>query len=73
MFNGCQNIETVQVHAKVGFLLLGEHPEDLPAGSAPINTAIGQSLGKHCIDDLLSEQQFSALGVGNDVGNRGSC
>jgi hypothetical protein len=69
MFNGRQNIEPIQVHAEVCFLLLGQHLEDFPAGRTAVDVTVGQRLGQDDVNHLFSEEQLAALGILDNVGN----
>src|SRR5688572_5681891 len=69
MLNGSQNIDSVQVHAKVCLLLLGQDLEDVPAGGAAVDAVVGEGLGEDDVHDLFPEKQLPALGILDDVGD----
>src|SRR6188474_1135547 len=69
MLERSQNVQSVKVNTDVGLFLLGKDPEDLPASGASINAVVGEGLCEDDVDDLFAEQQFSALGVSDNVGD----
>jgi hypothetical protein len=74
MFESGENVKPVKMDTKVCLFFLGENTEDLPAGSAPIDAAVGEGLCEDDVDDLFAEQQFSALGISDNIRNGcGSC
>lgn len=56
MLNSSQDIETVQVDAEIGLLLLGQNLENLPSSSSPIGIVVGEGLGEDYVNNLLSEK-----------------
>lgn len=57
------------MNAKISLLLLSKHLQDPPSSGSALKRGVCQSLSENRVDDLLSEQQFAALGVLNDAGN----
>ncbi len=67
--DGSEDIASEQVDAEVALFRLCQHFEDLPAGSLALEARIGERLGEHDMNDLLSEQELAAPLIRDDVGN----
>jgi hypothetical protein len=54
VFDRCENIEPVKMHAEVCLLLLGQHFENLPASCTAIDAVVGEGLGEDNVNNLFS-------------------